>query len=545
MRLLLYLFAVLVSGCVSVFCRSTDDPSYIEVYENERLPQRQNDEADGGDDDVDVDTVQQQQRPLLPRWTSSESIACLNPVDQSPPDNFEWSSPWRIYDAAASSPSSDGTDGTESSAPPPPSSALAHFGWSEGPFHRRRRWVRSIRRVWSEEVEVPSAAPLSLSRSEPRRSEGGLSSLYDGQYSDDVGAGAFSKRRRIIPPQPSAHDRLGDRPQSSPPLASFSSSAAQAAGGRRESEPPPKGRRLSRASPAETLALLSDDFLFRGLGVSVYKSFLYQYAGGISLRIPLSPNFLSYYNRPELPTLSCSVGLYYPWTAGFFLSASLPAEVVAIMLHRLSIHLRNLQLCRGDPRRIPVDSSPIKYSQDVSQRVGVSLSWRYSPSTGWRCLLAPWAMYLPSVRFLLRAVARIIRRLSAALSRLSLLRRLRAALPPSSAASAKSAGVVVDSPSPSPSPSSLSASSDAVFDRSGAPSSRPATTPRLSRRVSSWLFSKSAGLGLTSTVYGDGMTGSVVLQLSSFFPEVGRITRALGFIRTAVHQDPHRKVFII
>lgn len=481
MMRLRFLLIVLATGCLSVLAiRDPIDEQFIEVYENESVSPLSSAE----DDAAPVDDDAARQPPSLPRWSSFDSTPALNPLDQIPPENYEWGSPWRI-DAASST-------YIDLFAQPEPSSALASFGWEEGPFHRRRRWVRSIRR--RKPTDEPSFVPLHPS------SQSEASQLPDAQYSDDDGAGAFSKRRRLPPPPSSDHERP---PATLPSSPSFSRVLVKTSPLLPSSSP--KGRRLGQTPPpSDLLVRLKEDFLFRGLGISLYKSFLYQYAGGVSLRIPLSPNFLSYYNRPELPAIACSIGLYYPWTLGFFLTASLPAEVVALILHRFSVHLRNLLLRPGDPRRIPVDSIPIKYSQDVTQRVGVSISWRYSPSTGWRCLLAPWALYLPSVRFLLRAIAKFVRRLSAALFRISKARLL--ASPISSPSTTFSSAAVPPS------------------DRVVAPTKRQ--TPIFARRINSWLQEKSAGLGLTSTVYGDGMTGSVVLQLSSFFPEVEKLTRA-------------------
>ena len=71
---------------------------------------------------------------------------------------------------------------------------------------------------------------------------------------------------------------------------------------------------------SKALAGVADDWNWKGYGWSFYKSFLFPLAGGVAFRIPLSQNFLSYFNKPYLPAINSSLGFYYPWTLGVFLS---------------------------------------------------------------------------------------------------------------------------------------------------------------------------------------------------------------------------------
>ncbi|GMI26573.1 hypothetical protein TrRE_jg6619 [Triparma retinervis] len=192
---------------------------------------------------------------------------------------------------------------------------------------------------------------------------------------------------------------------------------------------------------------VKDDWNWKGFGWSFYKSFLYPEAGGVSFRMPISQNFLTYFSRPWLPSINSSIGFYYPWSIGLFLSFSIPLQLYFLFLVRFAqsiLHFLKI-------RKTPVNR--VEYSIDVVQRMGVSFSWRYSKRYGYRRMVAPWGLWLPTIRIITRWLDSL-------------------------------AG--------------------------------------LGKKLKTeWLISKTAGLGLTSSLYNDGLTGSVVLSLNSFFYDWG------------------------
>ena len=127
-----------------------------------------------------------------------------------------------------------------------------------------------------------------------------------------------------------------------------------------------------------------------------------------------------------------------------FLSCSIPLQLYFLFLARFVQNLLHLLRIR----KKPVDQR-VEYSIDVVQRMGVSVSWRYSKKYGYRRMVAPWGLWLPTIR--------IITRLLEAVGGLG------------------------------------------------------------KKLKTEWLVSKTAGLGLTSSLYNDGVTGSMVFSLNSFF----------------------------
>lgn len=110
---------------------------------------------------------------------------------------------------------------------------------------------------------------------------------------------------------------------------------------------------------------VKDDWNWKGFGWSFYKSFLYPEAGGVSFRMPISQNFLTYFSRPWLPSINSSIGFYYPWSIGLFLSFSIPIQLYFLFFVRFAqSFLRFLKI-----RKTPVDR--VEYSINVVQRMGV------------------------------------------------------------------------------------------------------------------------------------------------------------------------------
>ena len=99
--------------------------------------------------------------------------------------------------------------------------------------------------------------------------------------------------------------------------------------------------------------------------------------------------------------------------------------------------------------------SQVTYTQgqEIVQRVGFSVSWRYSARYGYRRIVAPWILWLPTLRIIVKWIESTLQRLLG-------------------------------------------------FGKIA---------------LGEWLLRKTAGLGASSSILPDGMTGSVVLSLNSFF----------------------------
>ena len=169
------------------------------------------------------------------------------------------------------------------------------------------------------------------------------------------------------------------------------------------------------ASPtilSSAMKRVASDYNFRGFGFSIYKSILYRRAGGVSLRMPITQNFISYFQRPWLPSINSSIGLYHPGpTIAFFVSASLPIDVVRVVVIRNLMLIQNMFL--EARRKHKIKEGPIRSSTNVVQRVGVSVSWRYCGGEGENCgkvifKVAPWFLWLPAITWILRWVDKFV-----------------------------------------------------------------------------------------------------------------------------------------
>jgi hypothetical protein len=174
-----------------------------------------------------------------------------------------------------------------------------------------------------------------------------------------------------------------------------------------------------------TLAKIRDDFHFKGFGMSLYKSLLYKYSCGVAFRLPILANWDGWDRRPQLPSLSSQVCFYYPPTIAVCLSSSMNMEfckyTCKTMYASLKQFLHSLlyQVLRGFYivgswllypvlRRVtelpttlvkptPV-ASPITYQSDIQERLGMTISYRWSLTRGREWRVSYWHMYLPTIQ---------------------------------------------------------------------------------------------------------------------------------------------------
>jgi len=144
----------------------------------------------------------------------------------------------------------------------------------------------------------------------------------------------------------------------------------------------------SLISPVLSLfSAVRSDFNFKGFGYGFYKSYLQLNSGGFSFRVPLSANFDALESRPAIPLVSSTFALYYPWTIAAFLSISVHVEVIKYILRRL----RNVLLLQWN-----TTVQPMRFGQ-VSHRISMGASWRYTEEYGYRFRISPSMSYVPTL----------------------------------------------------------------------------------------------------------------------------------------------------
>ena len=169
-----------------------------------------------------------------------------------------------------------------------------------------------------------------------------------------------------------------------------------------------------------------------------------------------------------------------------------------------------------------IDSTPMKYNDEIISKVGVSLSWRYSQRHGYRFLMAPWVLFLPNVSVLIRW-ARMLLVFCFDVTRGRAAARAEGGINGSEETEGRGRKKQEESgEEESEEEEDESEEDEYVTDASleKARSNRRGLGGNLSgfaSNVDRWLAMRSAGLGASSSSYKDGATGSVVLSLSSFF----------------------------
>lgn len=176
-------------------------------------------------------------------------------------------------------------------------------------------------------------------------------------------------------------------------------------------------RGLSRA-----LARIRDDFNFKGFGLSVYKSLVFPSSIAVAFRLPLSMNFDTWDRHPELPNVSTNVCFMFPWAVGAFLSGSVHLEYVKWLIKSLFQFIPRLVLTAiydfilpviwvigaailspTNYRLPPLPKAPTLtinkpvYNSDLSERIGCSVSYRWSQQRGLEWRFSYWHSYLPTL----------------------------------------------------------------------------------------------------------------------------------------------------
>ena len=190
-----------------------------------------------------------------------------------------------------------------------------------------------------------------------------------------------------------------------------------------------KARRISRL--ARTMRLIRDDWNYKGLGLNLYKSFIFPSSAGVAIRLPLSTNFDTFDRNPAWPIISSSAAVFYPPMMAGFLSTSVHVEWVKWMTKRMLglipltlfwvlyrivlpilwmaasvplFPLRSIYTLPPRPNKIPNGSwwtgrniAKPQYNSDMSERIGCSVSYRWSKKRGYEFRVNYWHAYLPTL----------------------------------------------------------------------------------------------------------------------------------------------------
>ncbi len=201
---------------------------------------------------------------------------------------------------------------------------------------------------------------------------------------------------------------------------------------------------------------LLDAFNFKGYGIAFQKSMLHQKACAVIWRLPLTVHFDFFETRPWLPLLTSTCALYFPFTGSFSLNASLPVALfkhaILILLDQTrflltfawyvlskiivfdilgALILSNIIKGLGFGSRKENDNHddefniqgsvarkkksdhlfserwpalPMKrelqYSSRISERVGLSMTWKYNKSKGVEFKFGWWHCFLPTIDYI-------------------------------------------------------------------------------------------------------------------------------------------------
>jgi hypothetical protein len=175
-------------------------------------------------------------------------------------------------------------------------------------------------------------------------------------------------------------------------------------------------RILSRA-----LSDMRDGYNFKGFSFRMYKSLISLESFGIGIGLPLTTNFDSLDRNPAIPIVSSTLGVFFPGTIFASLSASVRVEWVRWFLKTVLLFIPRLLMLLfyrfvvpvlwaamtatilplgfkipAIPKTRTMDVAKPKYSSELSERLGCSLSYRLSIQRGFEWRFNYWHSYMPT-----------------------------------------------------------------------------------------------------------------------------------------------------
>lgn len=302
------------------------------------------------------------------RWTNEKGHISSSPAELFPPDGWQFLGDWKIV--VSSSNNNSSSVGIGESGGGDSQGWEYQFKYLQPP-RRRRIWLRSL---------TPTNLP-------PLR------------YKPDT------TTSRIVP-----------KPY--PPT--------ESAGRRMKAK---KVQRISRF--VRTIKHIRHDWNYKGLGLNIYKSFIFPSSVGLGIRLPLSINFDTFDRNPAWPIVSSSAAVFYPPMMGGFLSTSVHVEWVKWVakcilglipssifwiLYRLLLPFlwaiasallfpfKGIYTLPPRPTNIPNGSwwtgrsiAKPQYNAEMSERIGCSFSYRWSKKRGYEFRVSYWHSYLPTL----------------------------------------------------------------------------------------------------------------------------------------------------
>lgn len=303
------------------------------------------------------------------RWANEKGHVSPSPAEVVPPDGWQFLGDWKIVVSSSSSSSNSvGVGGSGGGGDPK--------GWEYQfqylqPPRRRRIWLRSL---------TPKKLP---------------------------------------PPQP----KSGTLPSRIVPKPSPTTETASAK---------TKVKKMQRTSRLiRTVQRIRDDWNYKGLGFNLYKSLIFPSSIGVAIRVPLSINFDTFDRNPAWPIIQSSAAVYYPPMMAGFLSTSVHVEwvkwvtkctlgliprsifwimyklilpVLWTIMSTVLFPLKGLYTLPPLPTKIPSGSwwtgrniAKPQYNSEMSERIGCSLSYRWSKKRGYEFRISYWHAYLPTL----------------------------------------------------------------------------------------------------------------------------------------------------
>eukprot|EP00934_Nitzschia_sp_Nitz4_P000894 Nitzschia sp. Nitz4//scaffold30_size153850//32634//33824//NITZ4_002765-RA/size153850-processed-gene-0.207-mRNA-1//-1//CDS//3329547223//894//frame0 len=172
---------------------------------------------------------------------------------------------------------------------------------------------------------------------------------------------------------------------------------------------------------SRTIEKVRDSYNFKGYYVNFYKSLVSWESFGFGVGCPLTMNFDLWDRNPGLPSLSTSLGFYFPWTVAAFLSTSvhfawvrwvvkMSVVILPYFLTRLAyryvvptVWVLSASLLLPLGMKIPpIPEEPILklpkpyYNSEISERMGCSFSYRWSLEYGFEKRFNYWHSYRPT-----------------------------------------------------------------------------------------------------------------------------------------------------
>lgn len=290
---------------------------------------------------------------------------------------------------------------------------------------------------------------------------------------------------------------------------------------------------------------LREEYQFKGFAVTLTKSLLHRDIG-CGFGIPLTPNFLMWERIDFLPTINSCLGMFFPFCVSGWISFSYPADLVyrflahflpvlplgpqaSMVLSSTGKHQSYTKMMTGDQRNCSVDHYGESSTSDTSagsgppsasafapgmvvtrsrpklkkrasvERVGFSVSCRYTRAAGPHFRVTPWLFFLPGKQLVAHLIESILWLMTYVWWVIKA-----SHLPYRLFNHRESAAGIISS---TQQPSTVNSTENDAF------SSRK----RDGRSFKRWVSKKHAGIGYSMNFFRGGLGASLIMSISPFF----------------------------